>query len=202
MFFLYNTEKNISSKITMITNMWDSFETAKKEQIYRLLSVDDLTRYLQEYYRNPSAKNKERVNLCLANFQTSDSESKYLFMEDEEGNLFHSLNSYASEIPDILKNSEEYKRTRESGNSFISPIKKGGEEGLPDFYSCYIDSQEVYGHVLTVCFCYDVRNLVRSIGNAKNGLDLVQLYNAYGEELYSSRQEEGEQEEAKTVFED
>lgn len=201
-FFLYNTEKNISSKITMITNVWDSFETAKKEQIYRLLSVDDLTRYLQDYYRNPSVKNKERVNLCLANFQTSDSESKYLFMEDEEGNLFHSLNSSTSEIPDILKNSEEYKRTRESGNSFISPVKKGGEEGLPSFYSCYIDSQEVYGHVLTVCFCYDVRNLVRSITNAKNGLDLVQLYNAYGEELYSSRQEEGEQEEAKTVFED
>ena len=30
-FFLYNTGKSISSKISMVTNVWDEFETTKRE---------------------------------------------------------------------------------------------------------------------------------------------------------------------------
>ena len=36
-FFLYNAKKNIEAKITTITNIWDEFETTKREQIYSLL---------------------------------------------------------------------------------------------------------------------------------------------------------------------
>ena len=132
-FFLYNAKKNIESKITTITNIWDEFETTKREQIYSLLSTDKFTRYLQEYYRNTSVQTYERVNLCLANFQTSDSVINYLFMEDEEGNLFHSLNSSDSEIEDVLRNSTEYQKIKETGSSSISPIKKGETAAFPSF---------------------------------------------------------------------
>ena len=39
-FFLYNAKKNIESKITTITNIWDELETTKREQIYCLLCPD------------------------------------------------------------------------------------------------------------------------------------------------------------------
>lgn len=186
LFFLYDKGKNISSSISTITDLWDTFENEKKDQLYRLLSKDDLGRYFRDYYRDYSVQNSEKINLCLSNFQTSDSDCKYLFMEDENGTVFHSINSSSTEIPAILKNSEEYQNTRKTGNSSITPVKKGVEEGLPGYYSCYIDSQELYGHMLTICFCYDVRAMVRSFLNAENGTDYVQIYNTYGDELYSS----------------
>lgn len=100
-----------------------------------LLSTDKLTRYLQEYYRNTSVQTYERVNLYLANFQTSDSVINYLFMEDEEGNLFHSLNGSDSEIEDVLRNSTEYQKIKETGSSSISPIKKGETAAFPSYYA-------------------------------------------------------------------
>lgn len=191
-FFLYSTGKDISAQISVITNVWDEFETAKREQLYMLLSENNLTKYLQEYYRTPSAQSRERVNLCLANFQTSDSAIQYLLMEDEEENLFHSLNGSSGEIQDILQNSTEYKKTRKTGSGYISPVKTGGTTGLPSYYACYTDSQNIYGHTFTFCFCYDVRALVRSIENAGNGLDTVRIYNAYGDELYGNGTSEKE----------
>ena len=208
-FFLYSTGKNISSKISVITNVWDEFETTKREQIYALLSENNLAKYLQEYYRSPSAKNRERVNLCLANFQTSDSGIKYLLMEDDEENLFHSLNSYSSKLQEILRESEEYKKTRKTGGGYISPVQKGTVEELPSFYACYTDSQNIYGHTFIICFCYDARALVRNIQNGGNGLDLIQIYNAYGDELFSSentkkevRDDENGKSGSETVFSD
>ena len=197
-FFLYNAKKNIEAKITTITNIWDEFETTKREQIYSLLSTDKLTRYLQEYYRNTSVQTYERVNLYLANFQTSDSVINYLFMEDEEGNLFHSLNGSDSEIEDVLRNSTEYQKIKENGSSSISPIKKGETAAFPSYYSCYIDSQKLYGHTLTICFCYDVRDLIRNIKNAEDGLDIVQIYNDYGDELYNNVETGSKKEEFET----
>ena len=123
LFFLHRMGENITSQISVITNVWDEFETAKREQIYMLLSENNLAKYIQEYYRSPSAKNRERINLCLANFQTSDSGIQYLLMEDDEGNLFHSLNSYSGEIQNVLRTGKEYRKTRENGVGYISAVK-------------------------------------------------------------------------------
>ena len=185
-FFLYNTGKSISSKISMVTNVWDEFETTKREQIYALLSENNLAKYLQEYYRAPSVRNKERVNLCLASFQTSDSGIQYLLMEDEEDNLFHSLNSSSAELLEILKESKEYRNTKENGGEYLSSVKKGAVSEMPSIYACYTKCQNIYGHTFTICFCYDVRSMVRRIQDAGEGLDIVQIYNVYGDELYNN----------------
>lgn len=184
--FLYNKGKAISAKISLITDIWDEYETARQEQVYALLSSHELPDRLRDYYLAPSAKNKERVNLYLANFQTSDAGIQYLFMEDEEGNLFHSLNSSTSEIEELLKSSYGYEKTKETGGAYISSILEGTIEKVPAVYSCYTDSQIIYGHMVTVCCCCDAQRLERNIKNAGMGLDFIQIYNAYGDVLYSN----------------
>ena len=94
LFFLYKTGKNISSRTSLITDVWDEFETTRQEQVYTLISSNDLINLLMEYYRKPSPSARERVNLCLSGFQASDSGLHYLMMEDEQHNTFHSLNSF------------------------------------------------------------------------------------------------------------
>lgn len=185
-FFLYNTSRSISSKIILITDVWDDFETTRQEQVYTLFSSDNLVRYLQDWYRTPSSQNRERINLCLANFQTSLSGIQYLLMEDDEGTVFHSLNGSSSEIQDILKNSPGYRNTQENGGAYLSPVETAKNGEMAAVYLNYTDSQDIYGHTLTTCFCYDVQSLVRNIENAGEGLDSVQIYNAYGEELYGT----------------
>ncbi|MDO4275183.1 MAG: histidine kinase [Eubacteriales bacterium] len=183
---LYNTSKSISSKIALITDVWDNFEITRQEQIYTLFSSDELVRNLQAWYRSPSNQNKERINLCLANFQTSFSGIQYLLMEDDEGTIFHSLNGFSPEIQSVLKNSPGYKSTQENGGSYLSPVEAAENPNMPAAYSNYTDRQTIYGHTVTVCFCYDAQGLVRDIKSAGEGLDSVEIYNTYGERLYGT----------------
>lgn len=182
--FLYNTGKTMSSKMEMITDLWDDFETTRQEQVYTLLSSNNLVQNLQAWYTSPLKQNKERVNLCLANFQTSSSGIQYLLLEDDKGATFHSLNGTSFEIQNLLKNSSGYKRTNENGGACFSPVKVSKNPDMPSAYIIYTDSQMVYGHPITICFCYDAQGLVRNIRNAGEGLDFIQIYNTYGEELY------------------
>ena len=182
LFFLHNTGKNISSKISLITDVWDEFETTRQEQVYTLISSNDLIGSLLEYYRKPSSSAKERINLCLSNFQTSDSGLHYLIMEDELGNTFHSLNSSATGIQSHLQNGITYKKSRKTGGAYISPVEKYEKE----LYCSYTDSQTIYGHTFVICFCYHAQSMVRNIKNAGAGLDYIQIFNAYGEELFSN----------------
>ena len=73
--FLYNIGKTMSSKVELITDVWDDFEMTRQEQVYALLSSDNLEQCLRAWYSEPLTQNQERVNLCLANFQTSLQES-------------------------------------------------------------------------------------------------------------------------------
>lgn len=186
LFFLYNTGQGISAKISLITDIWDEYEDARQGQVYTLLSSQELTGRLRDYYLDPSVKNRERVNIYLANFQTSDAGIQYLFMEDDEGNIFHSLNSSVSEIQEILRGTYGYEKTKETGGAYISPIQEGTAENLPELYSCYTNSQVIYGHMFTICCCCDAKGLERNIKNAGTELDFIQIYNAYGDVLYRS----------------
>lgn len=186
LFFLYNTGQGISAKISLITDIWDEYEDARQGQVYTLLSSQELTGRLRDYYLDPSVKNRERVNIYLANFQTSDAGIQYLFMEDDEGNIFHSLNSSVSEIQEILRGTYGYEKTKETGGAYISPIQEGTSENLPELYSCYTNSQVIYGHMFTICCCCDAKGLERNIKNAGTELDFIQIYNAYGDVLYRS----------------
>lgn len=187
---LYNTSKSISSKITLITDVWDNFEITRQEQIYTLFSSDKLIQNLQAWYHSPSTQNKERINLCLANFQTSFSGIQYLLMEDDEGTIFHSLNGFSPKIQSLLTNSSGYKNTQENGGAYLSPVEAAPNTSMPAAFSNYTDRQTVYGHTITVCFCYDAQGLVRDIKSAGKDLDSVEIYNTYGERLYGSPKSE------------
>lgn len=182
LFFLYKTGKNISSRTSLITDVWDEFETTRQEQVYTLISSNDLINLLMEYYRKPSPSARERVNLCLSGFQASDSGLHYLMMEDEQHNTFHSLNSFSTGIQNHLQESSSYQKSRKNGGSCISPV----EEYDSELYCAYTDLQTIYGHSFVICFCYDMQNIVRNIKNAGTGLDSIQIYNTYGERLFST----------------
>ena len=182
LFFLYKTGKNISSRTSLITDVWDEFETTRQEQVYTLISSNDLINLLMEYYRKPSPSARERVNLCLSGFQASDSGLHYLMMEDEQHNTFHSLNSFSTGIQSHLQESSSYQKSRKNGGSCISPV----EEYDSELYCAYTDLQTIYGHSFVICFCYDMQNIVRNIKNAGTGLDSIQIYNTYGERLFST----------------
>ena len=182
LFFLYKTGKNISSRTSLITDVWDEFETTRQEQVYTLISSNDLINLLMEYYRKPSPSARERVNLCLSGFQASDSGLHYLMMEDEQHNTFHSLNSFSTGIQNHLQESSSYQKSRKNGGSCISPV----EEYDSELYCAYTDLQTIYGHSFVICFCYDMQNIVRNIKNAGTGLDSIQIYNTYGERLFTT----------------
>lgn len=184
--FLYNIGKTMSSKVELITDVWDDFEMTRQEQVYALLSSDNLEQCLRAWYSEPLTQNQERVNLCVANFQTSFAGIQYLLLEDDEGNVFHSLNGTSSEIQSLLRNSPGYRRTQENQGTYFSPVNTSKNSNMPPVYSVYTDSQMVYGHTFTICFCYDMQGMVRNIENAGEGLDAVQIYNIYGEELYGN----------------
>lgn len=186
-------ERDTTATTGLIAGNVDSTRERMSNFLYTLTSLNELTVLLRQYRANPSDENHHKVRLYLNTFVSANETTFFAIVEDENENYITSVNYASTNLTDLVRSNENYRKLYTVNTTYHSPIytaqlvieNPGSVRVLPFCFQSRRYLIDNVNYIVTVCL--NASYLIETNSQVlKAGLDGYTVLGGRGEEIYSS----------------